>query len=283
MPSTGREDDEGLPRVCMMFGRARCGTTVFRSMLSTHPEVQNRPEIFNSGESYFRYLESRFRDDPALCQPEHSLDLFRGYVEEARGDHRGSQVLLLDVKRECLHVVYRAWQPVRSVPAVIEETRLQGWHALHVTRRNHLRRLVSNERARKTGVYHRLDRADSLPGEPSDSGKSGEAGAVALSPHGLVRKLDEFETDRLFLSTFFSGHERFLEIDYDEMFESRDGATGFSASLLEKVAAFLGIEPKFNPLPRQSKLNSGPLHELIKNYDEVESALRGTPHASLLD
>ena len=120
MPSTGREDDEGLPRVCMMFGRARCGTTVFRSMLSTHPAVEHRPEIFNSGESYFRYLESRFRDDPALCQPEHSLDLFRGYVEEARGDHRGSQVLVLDAKRECLHVVYRSWQPVRGVPAVIE-------------------------------------------------------------------------------------------------------------------------------------------------------------------
>ena len=283
MPSTGREDDEGLPRVCMMFGRARCGTTVFRSMLSTHPAVQDLPEIFNSGGSYFRYLESRLRDDPSLCQPEHSLELFRGYVENARGAHRGSQALVLDAKRECLHVVYRTWQPVRSVPAVIEETHLQGWHALHVTRRNHLRRLVSNERARKTGVYHRPGPAGSLLGESGDPGKSGGAGPVALSSHQLVRKLDEFEADRAFLSAFFADHERFLEIDYDEMFESRDGGTGFSASLLEKVAAFLGVEAKFDPLPRESKLTSGPLHELIKNYDEVESALRGTPHASLLD
>lgn len=269
--------EQDRPLVCMMFGRARSGTTVLRSMLNSHPEIRTQAEVFNSGGPYFQFLEDQLSRNPSLCQPEHSLDMFRAYVAWVRKTSRGKRVVVLDIKRECLHVVYRGWNPVGGAPAVLEETREQGWHALHLTRRNHLRRLLSNERARARGVYHR-------PVAPSDPGRMEAPGEtpVRLSTHRLVAKLDELEADRLSLGKFFVDHENYLEIDYDEMFEASESGTTFSASVVQKLATFFGLEPEFDPAPRESKLSAGSLPEMVENYEEVETALRGTRYEELL-
>ncbi len=280
MPHAEQDSQQDLPLVCMMLGRARSGTTVFRSMLNSHPDIQVQGEVFNSGGPYFRFLEDRLSRDPSLCQPEHSLDMFRAYVARTQKKFRRSRVVALDAKRECLHVIYRGWNRVGAVPAVLEESRAQGWHALHVTRRNHLRRLLSNVRAQERGVYHRP--VAGLRGSAAPAEVAGEM-PVRLSTHRLVAKLDELEADRLSLGKFFVNHENYLEIDYDEMFDaSEPGTTVFSDLVRQKLATFFGLEPKFDPIPSELKLSEGSLPELVENYDELERTLRGTRYEALL-
>jgi hypothetical protein len=97
-----------------------------------------------------------------------------------------------------------------------------------------------------------------------------------------VAKLDELEADRLSLGKFFVDHENYLEVDYDEMFEASESGATFSASVLQNLASFLGLEPTFDPVPRELKLSAGSLPELVENYEEVETTLRGTRYEALL-
>ena len=259
---------------CFMLGRARSGTTVFRRMLSTNPDLSAYSEILNADapKNFFQFLERRYAEDSSLCYPQHSLPLYREFLDELCAAKRKAKCVLFDIKYECMHVVYKPWYAARDVPAAIEEIRNQGWHALNMTRRNHLKRIVSNTKAMETGVYHDVEDGAPVP-----------APKVRIGTGDLMEKFDAFDEAYDRISEFFAGYDRFLEVDYDRMFVQSDGTQSFSPAILENVAQTLGLPNAFDPMPRQVKVTSDRLSDVIENYDEVASLLAGTPYAAFLD
>lgn len=69
--------------------------------------------------------------------------------------------------------------------------------------------------------------------------------------------------------------ESVFSVTYSELVQDWDGAT-------RRLQSFLGVEPCAIPQATR-KQNPEPLAELIENYAEVESVLRGTDQEWMLD
>jgi hypothetical protein len=74
--------------------------------------------------------------------------------------------------------------------------------------------------------------------------------------------------------SFFDSYD-LLRVTYEEMTTEWDETT-------RRVQSFLNVTPQ--PLTKKTrKQNPQPLSTLISNYDEVASALRGTPQEWMLE
>lgn len=261
------------PRRCFLLGRARSGTTVFRRMVNSHPAVGALSEIFNADarHNYFEYLAKQYKKNPALCFPQHSIPLYHGYLDAQCARMAKKQVVVFDVKYECMHVVYKPWHAALDVAAPLQEIRAHGWLVMHVTRRNHLRRMISNARAVASGTYHVA------------SGKARAQGApIRLNVADLLGKFAAFDAAYDRTEAYFAGYPHYFHVDYDDMFVTTGDTTAFDPALLQRTADFLGIPNTFDGMPREGKATPQPVQEAISNYDEVEAILRGTPYAHLL-
>lgn len=259
---------------CFLLGRARSGTTVFRRMLNSHPAITAYTEILNSDapHNYFQYLALRFKDDPALCAPQHSIPLYLEFLEHLSEKRPDSEVVVFDVKYECMHVVYKAWHAAREIPIPLQLIREHQWHAINVTRRNHLRRYVSNARAMTTGIYHREKDAEEFNTQK-----------VRVEPADLLFKFRAFDEAYDKVAEYFADYENFMEVDYDDLFEEHEGASRFSPSIVESVSNMLGVSNEFDAAPRESKVTTSTMADIIDNYDEVCEILSGTEYESLLN
>jgi hypothetical protein len=130
-------------------------------------------------------------------------------------------------------------------------------------RNNSLRRIVSLEVAKQTKVYHvRQDMTAQMI-------------QVQLNTQTLLSRFEreKMEFDRL---RNLLQQTDYLELTYEEDIES-DPAVAYG-----KVCAFLNVEPR-DVKPLLKKINPYPLEEMIANYDEVASLLKGTQYAWMLD
>lgn len=252
-----------------MIARARSGTTVLTQMLNSHPSVYAYGEVLNAdyGHNFFKFLANRIRKDRKLCRPELSGDLFLQFIDEMVRSQSHANAVVFDLKYECLHTVFRAWQPALNVPLVYELAKDNGYHVMHVTRRNHLRRLLSNQKAVETGNYH-ASKAEDV-----------KVAKTGISTNMLLEKLCAFDAAYDQTSAFFAGYEHFLEFDYDDMFDE----SGFAQPLLTELAEFLEVPEEFDAVPRNVKVTQGRLQELISNYEEVAATLRGTQYERFLE
>lgn len=273
-PETDKPLNPKKPQRCFILGRARSGTTVFRSMLNTHPRLGARSEILNSDakHNFHDFLARKYAKDPLLCYPKHCVALYLEYLDEVCAPFADKAAVLLDIKYECLHVVYRAWHAEPQMPPVLEEVRSNGWLLIHVTRRNHLRRMLSNKRAVESGAYH-----------VSADKQGTKAGPVKLPAKQLVVRFDAFQVAYERTEEYFKNYPGYTSLDYDDMFLKEGSTTRFRPELLERMAQFLGVPNKFQDKPREGKVTPQPLCEAIANYAQVERALRGTPYERCLD
>src|SRR5579871_2131770 len=71
--------DKQAEHLCFVIGRPRSGTTVFKTMLQTHPEVWSFGEVLNESNpcSYFSFLKRLQANDRDAIFPSRSIANFR--------------------------------------------------------------------------------------------------------------------------------------------------------------------------------------------------------------
>lgn len=246
---------------CAFFlGGVRSGTTVFRKMLASHPGLRDRGEIFNSGNpaGYFKFFAQRVVADADAAFPERSAQLFKAYLGHTAA--KGGALALLDVKYEHLSLLPEPWQLPFTQPALLRHIKRSGCKAIHL-RRQHFYSVVSNLVAVQTGRYHdRVEGGEALPQKKQ----------VRIERDTLLAQMRRRKRVCDVVDTALDEQQR-LSLDYESVFDE-DGQ--FNAQMCERVAAFLGLEPRFDRQPGLRKVISEPLSDVIENYDEIKDLER---------
>jgi LPS sulfotransferase NodH len=137
---------------------------------------------------------------------------------------------------------------------------------IHLVRENALRVRVSFLIAMATGRWVKAKQSNKKSGEKPTS--------VHLDLSEWQDSMDHMNALRDEALSFFDSYD-LLRVTYEEMTTEWDETT-------RRVQSFLNVTPQ--PLTKKTrKQNPQPLSTLISNYDEVASALRGTPQEWMLE
>ena len=259
---------------CLLLSRVRSGSTVFTRLLNSHPDIHSYPEIFNSltRNNYFSYQAKKIRWNSQLANPEHSQKLFCDYIDLICKQQSSNKVISFDIKYETMHFVYEPWLGSPITPLILRIAKDKGWTIIHLTRRNYLRRLISNQRAISSGQYHK-----------GSSEKKISQPKVHLDTEGMVERFEHYDNVYDNIAEFYSNYHNFLDFDYDDMFVQSDGESVFSQELLKKLSVLLGISDEFGNKPTLQKVTVGDISSIVENYDEVRRTLEGTRFENLLE
>ena len=241
------------------FGRS--GSTVVTRMLHEHPRVHWASELFAP-----LYAQSR-QEDAARLRGVDSAEAMFSYL---RADMRSALHRFYGVEFKPYH--YQSFQ--LSTADFIERLKELGFtHFMFLDRENRLRKVVSTLVANaKNGAYH-LKQGESaqLTRVRVDPRKL----TVDLIEQSLVEYLDQYDRDAAQILEALDGVNA-LRLSYEQDVQA-DPARAYA-----RVCAFLGLTPR--PVEaRFSRTNPFPLRDIVENYDELTQALRGTPHAWMLD
>ena len=244
-------------RPFLVIGAERTGSTLLVDLISSSPQIACTDEVFNprsiqSGLLPWLRSSTRSRDDLKalrLADPAglHALLMQDGADEGAAW-----------VGFKLLYGHGAADQ--RVVSHLVADRDLA---VIHIRRRHRLRRWLSYCRAELTDEWYSRDRKSSAP---------------PLRMHlDLMTVLMDFATTEVLEDRFASifRNHRVLELDYEEFsrdFERTTYVTG----------EFFGLElGKLSPRSKKSAATT--LADSVTNFDELESALRGTRWARFLD
>jgi hypothetical protein len=251
--------------LCFVIGRPRSGTTVFKTMLQTHPEIWSFGEVLNESNprSYFHFLKRLQVNDRDAVLPSRSVGNFVAYLEWCRKisiDRQPSnKLVVMDVKYDQAHLLCEPWWSINSLPRIFSLMRELGCKVIDVHRRDLVGLIISNRIAIQTKIYHsnKLD-----PGE-------GQQARVRIDPERLVREVSATAKAYDKVSRHFRGYPEYMLVEYEEMFESEE----FSSSLILRVSKFLGVSNQFERKPQLSKLLVDDIFSYIENGDEVREHL----------
>lgn len=265
--------------IVVLLARQRSGTHFLRSVLGSHPEVQCWGEILNSREdaikrfdwNYFSYLART--TDIASYHPDTALHHFEGYIDWLC-ERSDSPNVVIDIKYNSLNHVPVGWVGPASPPAILTWFIERGAKVLRLTRRNLLRHVVSEKLANANKRWHVME------------GESLKKSTVALQPEAILRRLKVAgQSDAYFdhVLTLYPGlgPEQYLQFDYEDMVPVVNA--GIAEEVKAKVAAFLNVDSSF--FITQGNLRksaSKGLKDIISNYDQVVSLLKGTQYEPFL-
>jgi len=265
-----RSSDSGeSPDICMLVHPGRVGSTVLAYSLASLPAIMagevHNASIYPAGNwwerwDYVEHFRWLFRQRLTLPQPYTEAPArpdARWYVFEYKPFHTG-----------CGAPLAEALERFRAAGV----TRFIG-----LTRQNIIRRYVSFRTAVLRGVWHSHETAKQPPAIFLDLGHvmdvdGGFTGGTALQwlDHHFEVVRPQWESAMAAAGALQLSYERDIEQDPHVAFH--------------KVRDFLGLDSDLQPARHdQSRQNVWPLREMISNFDEVQQALAGTPHAALLE
>ena len=132
---------------------------------------------------------------------------------------------------------------------------------LNVTRRNYLRYVISNAKARQTGRWHSSRRRGGF----SDL-------AIELDVEFMMSELERCYDEDVAVAKRFVDYHNYRSFEYADIF----GPEGATPEFLTTAADWLGVPPEFQAAPAFKKQSSLTLEQTVQNYDEVVAALTGT-------
>lgn len=268
----------------------RSGSTFIRLWLNSHPNVRCHSEIFlrgcRSAECFTAYCEEskgrrlldyifgrsrftkfsynfvmkriidRFLDklfnDPTFTAPwtDNTTDEgFYGYKPRTKLDQEkavGFQIMYNQLN-DYWHL--RDWIANQNIAII------------HLIRFNALKLLLSRLIALKTGEYHFAHY---------------EKQKFFLDPQKILKQLDKIVNEQEDMRKKFPGNP-YLEITYEQFFHNYPEES-------KRIFAFLKLENNETETPGfLKKMNPESLEELIENYDEIVTLLKGTPYQRFLD
>lgn len=269
-----------------LIARPRSGTTVLRDLVAQSNLVAVMPEVFHSQYVdtegfFFNHYRKLVRDNPDLAMPsdENRRAVFDDYVNtlinKFSSISKNKKSLMLTLNYNSLHCLNTFWQNIYDVPNLINLIRKGGSRVIHLVRRNVFETLVSEARAKQTGVWH-------LTGDDSRNALDLEKKKkVRLDVNNLVRELTFREMEIELIGQYLKKHmpNRTLEVIYEDLFP--EGAEEASAQELARIGSFLEISEPLQPITKFRKTRSA-YEDTVSNYVDVANALRGTPFARML-
>jgi LPS sulfotransferase NodH len=237
---------------------ARTGSTMLTWYLQSHPDVCAHGEVL-APRGPLAFYGVNYRVDPPVelvllrRRDRDPVGFLREFVWQA-GDRRA--VGFKGKYEELLLPQYAQ---------VLDEIRRDtGIRVLHLTRENLLERYLSQYLALHVyGVYN-----------VARGGKPPEDALVRLSPEECEEDFRRTEERQASFRAMLRDHQ-VLEVSYEEL-------VGDGEATLARVQEFLGVEQRTLET-RSVKLRSGPVREVVENYDELASHFRGTPYGAFFE
>jgi hypothetical protein len=274
--SGGGDPSDRSWSLCFVTGRPRSGTTVFRSLLASHPLCYSIGEAFNESDirSFGHYLVHRATHEPSIVLPRRRVASFVDYLDQARAiaarDRPGSRIVVIDIKYDQMHLIHEAWWHLTGPPPLFSLIVKSGWKIIDLRRRDLVRLAVSNLVAMESGVYH----SDALKAAPP------QAARIRVDPEQLLATIRATERDYRVVSDHFHGYAGYLGLTYEDLF---DESGRFAAPLLDRLATFLGIENRFDPQPKLRRILTEDILCYVENADELSAALAAAAPAGSLE
>lgn len=244
----------------------RSGTNFLRRVIGSHPAIDPLfGEIFDPNHngkklSFFNFYQRAVADDPTLCLPNKRIAAFEKYIEfldeNVAADH-----YVLDIKYASLRHMESYWPSGKEVLTqyIID----RQWPVIHLIRTDLLAAILSQMRARETGVWmtKNADHSDTFS---TTVDPVGIVSSVAGRRHAIEKYRRDFQGARL------------LELIYEEFV---DAPNGISEPGMERIREFLGVTDEFSRTPETRKLITQPLSQTIENYEDVlaAAAIRKVP------
>jgi len=264
------------PRFCFLIARPRSGTTVFKRMLETHPEIVSLGEIFTESvkRSYFDFLKELVAREPDALLPSRSTGVFLQYLESCRSHALRTKprckIIVLDIKYDQAHLICEPWWTLEGLPRLLFLMRERKWKVIDLHRQDIFRLVISNQIAIQTKIYH------------SNSLKPGErhSASAHIDPQQLVFNAKNTKAAYSAISNHFKGRKEYRLAYYEDMFADASGSS-FSEAFAEGIAKFLGVDNVFNLAPKLQKLLSEDVYSYISNADEIRALVEGGSLGSL--
>lgn len=254
-----------------LIARQRSGTGALGSVLDRHPALKYVGEILHPNDranpvNFFRFLEAQSLASAFALMPDARKDIVQTFFDATQALHPDRQVIY-DLKYNSLHHWNGGWQGILQEPWLIRHAKAGSLPILHLTRSNLVETFVSGRLAELNQVWHARDRQEV------------KVSSLAVNPVQLRRYLDSTTREIEQVRRWLGRYERCLEIEYAETFD----ATGrMQDEVAARLAAFLGIDalPELNPA--FVKQAPAKLSAAIENFEEVRTALSGTPYARMV-
>ena len=230
----------------VMFHTGRSGSSVIADMLSRHPAIHWDGELFNYDLQLWRN-KPRDRSIEVQRRIKRRMNLFESSIYG---------IELLPTQLKSGHI------DTGPFITVLEDFGVQ--HFILLTRRNILRKIVSNLVARERGRW-RLGSGETAPLTRIhvDITKLLMASTKPLLDHMRDMQAD-YDTLRALLSS-----RRCLHLVYE------DDVLGDPRCAYHKICGFLGVEHIELPV-RHGRTTPQPLNQIVQNFDEVQQVLAGT-------
>ncbi len=271
-----RDAPAGTSYLCMIH-EGRCGSTVLASLINQHPEIVHFNEVLTRGswispefvgsdwEKRRDALEIKLPDLPDYIR---SLASTRSaFAKPAARRHIGFEIKMYQV----MQLGCDLQTLTDSLTAALGDVKF-----MYLTRRNILRRQVSNLRC----IYKDVSHAKNLESVNYDKVRIDSESMRDWSYDYTKRHTDlaDFlETSHARQETVrqFAASRGELHLEYED-FEKNPLAGA------EKVFDFLEV-PRIDAKSPLLKTGDKPLSDLVENYDEVRNALQNTRWEPMLD
>lgn len=235
----------------VILAAPRTGSNWLCSLLGSHPDILCHHEIFNPAGIFY-----------ALGYRDGSLNL--GTIEE-RDRHPLEfldRVWQQHLDFSCVGFKMTRGQDERIINALLDD---RGIRKILLRRSNPVRTYVSEQIAEQTGRWEVYDRSE-LP----QSSRRIRVDVEELRAHLEVNQ----QFYRSLEQPLRHSDQSFLSVQYERLSSPEEHA---------RLLTFLGVERNALPLEGESiRQNPEPLPQLVANYYELESALRGTELEPLL-
>jgi hypothetical protein len=237
----------------VMFHTGRSGSSVIADLLSQHPDIHWDGELFNYRLMLWRGRQKfRMREGIGLIKRRMNLfdEPFYGFEVLPTHLHAGQM-------------------DEGDFIAALEDLGFE--HFILLTRRNILRKIVSNLVARERGQW-RLGAGETAP---LTRVHVDTRNLTLASVKPLLSHIDDLLADYETLSSLLNSRHC-LQIVYEDDVH-RDPRCAY-----RKICEFLGVAYLDIPV-RHGQTTPHPLRQIIQNYDEVASVLSATEFAWMLE
>jgi hypothetical protein len=244
------------PHRVMMFHFGRSGSTVLADLLDQHPDITWQGEYirkFYAPVDRKRLQRLQLPADPGRLLLDVMAGVTRPYFGcETKFFHLGQLRVMLPAYLDCLE-------------------RMDFSYYIVLQRKNYIRKIVSSLVAQKRRRYRQ---APDSPAELIRINLRPERVKIDRTELPLLTLLDNYARSFEQLNRLLEGHSP-LQLTYEEDLLAAP-AIGY-----ERACAYLGLRPA--PVQvNYGRSNPFPLRAILKNYDEVASALKGTSYAWMM-
>ena len=261
-----------MPKPLAVIGAARTGTNLLRDILDGTKAYANAGEVllpldetkaFHLPFNYWQVMVETNRATVWRGSEEKEMANVAAYCALI-GERAGERLPCIDLKPSYMAVLDRAFG--RRIPLIIKALAAQGYHFIHVRRRNLLEQKVSLDRAQLTRQWIRS--AD----EPANAGIK-----VTVDTAQLVSQLDFLKRSAESVETMLRDF-RPTEVFYEGLLDNGQP----SADLRDRLQKSCGVTIAADYVPRIGKISPEP-EGLIENIEAVRACLKGTAYQALAE